>query len=82
GLNINSERYLGALWKCCTARNPSCQWINQVIEGSDFYRLASGGEYQGMVAAVGAGIGKVPGLENMLGLRYMRGQSLLLDNTP
>lgn len=53
-------------------------WVRQRVD--DIHALASSGEFNAVIACVGAGVKKITGIKDVPSLRLVRGQTLLYDN--
>ncbi|CAM9990083.1 unnamed protein product [Scytosiphon promiscuus] len=53
-------------------------WMRQKVD--DVHALAASGEFNAVVACVGAGVRVLAGVKEIVSLRLVRGQSLLYDN--
>lgn len=53
-------------------------WMRQKVD--DIHALAASGEFNAVVACVGAGVKVLAGVKEIVSLRLVRGQSLLYDN--
>lgn len=56
----------------------SATWVRRSVE--DVHALAASGDYNAVVACVGAGVKVLAGVKDIVSLRFVRGQSLLYDN--
>lgn len=90
---MDSPAYLKGLWAACcglinTSKNGSrdssgggndnAMWVRRSVE--DVHALAASGDYNAVVACVGAGVRVLAGVKDIVSLRFVRGQSLLYDN--
>lgn len=56
----------------------SAMWVRQDVK--DIHALAASGEFNAVVACVGAGVRVLAGVKDIVSLRFVRGQSLLFNN--
>ena len=91
-LAVDAPAYLKGLWAaCCWLLNTgksgsqdssgggdSAMWVRRSVE--DIHALAASGDYNAVVACVGAGVRVLAGVKDIVSLRFVRGQSLLYDN--
>lgn len=89
---MDAPAYLKGLWAaCCGLLNTgksgsqdssgggdSAMWVRRSVE--DIHALAASGDYNAVVACVGAGVRVLAGVKDIVSLRFVRGQSLLYDN--
>ncbi|CAM9812329.1 unnamed protein product, partial [Ectocarpus sp. 13 AM-2016] len=60
------------------SRKEGATWVRQSVE--DVHALAASGEFNAVVACVGAGVRALAGVKDIVSLRLVRGQALLYDN--
>ncbi|CAM9517672.1 unnamed protein product [Ectocarpus sp. 4 AP-2014] len=60
------------------SRKEGATWVRQSVE--DVHALAASGEFNAVVACVGAGVRALAGVKDIVSLRLVRGQTLLYDN--
>lgn len=93
---MDAPAYLRGLWAaCCGLLNTgktssshgssggggggdSAMWVRRSVE--DIHALAASGDYNAVVACVGAGVKVLAGVKDIVSLRFVRGQSLIFDN--
>lgn len=56
----------------------SAMWVRRDVK--DIHALAASGEFNAVVACVGAGVKVLAGVKDIVSLRFVRGQSLLYNN--
>ena len=56
----------------------SATWVRRNVD--DIHELAASGEFNAVVACVGAGVRVLAGVKDIVSLRFVRGQNLLYDN--
>lgn len=56
----------------------SAMWVRRDVK--DIHALAASGEFNAVVACVGAGVRVLAGVKDIVSLRFVRGQSLLYNN--
>lgn len=61
-----------------SSRKEGATWVRQSVE--DVHALAASGEFNAVVACVGAGVRALAGVKDIVSLRLVRGQTLLYDN--
>lgn len=59
-------------------RIEGAQWVRQGVD--DIHALETSGEFNAVVACVGAGVRVLAGVQDIVSLRLVRGQSLIYDN--
>ena len=89
-LAVDAPLYLRGLWDACrtaasanrdgggAASTGGATWVRQRVD--DIHTMASSGEFDAVVACVGAGVKVVAGVKDIVNLRLVRGQTLLYDN--
>lgn len=86
-LALDAPSYLKGLWAaCCGAVTPNgnigggggAKWVQERVES--VHALEASGEFDAVVACVGAGVQMLAGVKDIVSLRLVRGQSLLYEN--
>lgn len=88
---MDAPTYLGGVWAACRVAASAgvsnrvdgalegATWVRESVE--DIHALEASGEFDAVVACVGAGVRTLAGVKDIASLRLVRGQSLLYDNT-
>lgn len=91
-LAVDAPTYLGGVWAACrraanagvssgedgVSTEGGATWVRESVE--NIHALEASGEFNAVVACVGAGVRKLAGVKDIASLRLVRGQSLLYDN--
>lgn len=89
---MDAPTYLGGVWAACRgaaagagvssgadgSSPEGATWVKESVE--DIHGLEASGEFNAVVACVGAGVRTLAGVKDIASLRLVRGQSLVYDN--